>query len=324
MNKKIIIISGDPNSINSEIIYKCWKKLNKNLKSKVYLIANKKLLEAQFKILNYKIKLHEVKSIDENIENLNTKQLKVINISINFKNPFNVSKKIASNFVIKSIELGHKLALRKDVLGIINCPIRKELLKRDNNGVTEYLASKCGVKNNKYAMLIMNNNLAVCPITTHIDIKKITKKLNKNIIFEKIKLIDNWFIKFLNFKPKIGILGLNPHNAELKKNSEEKKYIIPVINKLKKLKYSVKGPLVADTLFINDYKNFDVIIGMYHDQVLTPFKTLYKFNAINLTAGLKYLRVSPDHGVAKNLIRKNKANFLSLFQCVSFIFKLAK
>ena len=97
------------------------------------------------------------------------------------------------------------------------------------------------------------------------------------------------------------MLGLNPHNSELRK-IQKKKIIIPAIKKLKKLGVNVDGPFVSDTIFINDYKNFNVIVGMFHDQVLTPYKSLYKFEAINLTLGLRYLRVSPDHGIAKNLI----------------------
>ena len=79
------------------------------------------------------------------------------------------------------------------------------------------------------------------------------------------------------------------------------------------------GPYSADTIFINDYKKFDVIIGMYHDQVLSPFKALFKFDAINITLGLKYSRMSPDHGTAFNLIKKNKASPESLQKCFSFI-----
>ena len=77
------------------------------------------------------------------------------------------------------------------------------------------------------------------------------------------------------------------------------KLIIPAVKKLKKLGFKVSGPTPADTLFINDYKKYDVIVGMFHDQVITPLKTLFKFDAINITLGLKYLRLSPDHGVAK-------------------------
>ena len=113
-------------------------------------------------------------------------------------------------------------------------------------------------------------------------------------------------------------MGLNPHNAEFKKNSEEERIIKPAIKNLRKLKLKVDGPLVADTIFIDAYKNYDVIIGMYHDQVLAPFKSIFKFNAINITVGLKYSRVSPDHGVAVNLIKKNKANEESLMKCIDY------
>ena len=141
-------------------------------------------------------------------------------------------------------------------------------------------------------MLIRNNKLAVCPLTTHVDIKDVPKKINIKKIVKKITTINNWYRKNLKKKPKFAVLGLNPHNAEFRTNSEEKKIIIPAINKLKKSGFLVEGPLVADTIFINDHKNFDVIIGMFHDQVLAPFKTMFKFNAINITLGLKYLRVS--------------------------------
>ena len=105
------------------------------------------------------------------------------------------------------------------------------------------------------------------------------------------------------------------------KNSEEIKIILPSIRKLKKKSIYVDGPLSADTLFINDFKYYDVIVGMYHDQILTPFKTLYKFDAINITLGLNYPRVSPDHGTAKELIGKNRANEVSLINCLNFINK---
>ena len=94
---------------------------------------------------------------------------------------------------------------------------------------------------------------------------------------------------------------------------------MPTIKKLKQNGINVQGPLVADTLFINEYKKFDIIVGMYHDQVITPFKTIFKFDAINVTLGLKYLRTSPDHGTAIKLIGKNKANPNSLVECIKFI-----
>ena len=88
--------------------------------------------------------------------------------------------------------------------------------------------------------------------------------------------------------------------------TRKKKIIIPAIKKLKNVNIKIDGPYVSDTIFINDYKKFDIIVGMYHDQVLAPFKALFKFDAINLTLGLKYIRVSPDHGVA---IKNNEKKF---------------
>ena len=98
---------------------------------------------------------------------------------------------------------------------------------------------------------------------------------------------------------------------------------MPALTKLKKRGIKVHGPLVADTVFINNYKNYNVIVGMYHDQVLAPFKTIFHFDAINITLGLKYLRLSPDHGPASDLVGKNKANFLSFFQCIKFVNKIS-
>jgi 4-hydroxythreonine-4-phosphate dehydrogenase len=316
---KIIIVAGDPNSINSEIIFKCLKKLKKNIKKKIYIIGSYNLIKQQFKKLKYHIEIEKIKNFDSNIKNNN---LKIIDIDLKFKDPFNVENKKASKYIINCLNIAHKLALKKNVSGLINCAINKKLLVKKNIGVTEYLASKCDVKNNSEVMLIRNKKISVSPITTHIDLKDVSKNINKEIIIKKIKTIHIKFYKLFYKKPKIGLLGLNPHNAELRQDSKEKKVIIPAIQILKKKSINIKGPLIPDNIFIDGYKNYDIIVGMYHDQVLAPFKALFKFNAINITLGLKYIRVSPDHGVATNLIKKNKANPLSLMECIDFINKL--
>jgi len=318
MKKKIVIVSGDPNSINSEIIFKSWKKLDSKVKRKLLFISNFKLMEQQFKKLNYKIKLTDFNTKNNLIKK---NSINILNIDLKFKNPFKVSHNQASKFFISSINLAHKLALNNDVSGVITCPINKALLNNKNIGLTEYLASKSNIKDNSEVMLITNRNLSVCPITTHEHIKYVSKKLNKKLLINKTNTIVKWFKTKIKKNPKIGILGLNPHNAELKKNSEERKIIIHSILKMKKLKINVEGPLIADTLFIKDYKKYDVIIGMYHDQVLAPYKSIFKFDAINLTLGLKYLRVSPDHGIANNIIGKNKADPRSLMECIYFLNK---
>ena len=315
---KIILVGGDPNSVNSEIILKSWKKISNSLKKKIYLISNYNLIKEQSKKLKFSTKFSKVKNIEDR---KNDYSLKIIDINLKYSNPFNVPFEQASKFINKSLNLAHHLAINNKALGIINCPIDKNLLNRNNYGVTEFLASKCNIKNNSEAMLIWNKKLSVSPVTTHIDVRDISKNLTSQIIMNKIITIDKFFKRYFRKKPKIGILGLNPHNAEMKKNSEEKKVILPSIFKLKKKGIKLSGPLVSDTFFIDEFKNYEVIIGMYHDQVLTPFKSMFKFDAINITLGLKYLRVSPDHGVAKNLILKNKANPKSLIRCLNFINK---
>ena len=318
MKKKIILVFGDPNSINSEIIFKSWNKLSDQLKKRIYLVANYDLILSQFKNLNYKINCILVKNI---YEKQNNKNLKIINIDIRFKNPFLVPKKESSLFIRKSLNFAHKLALGSNVAGLINCAVNKNLLSNKNIGVTEFLSKKSRIKKNTEIMMIYNKKLSVVPITTHINLKQVSSKISKSLIFNKILNLRSCFKKNFGIDPKIAVLGLNPHNGEMRKNTEEVKKIIPAIKNLKNLKLKIEGPLVADTIFINDFKNYDIIVGMYHDQILGPFKALFKFDAINITLGLKYLRTSPDHGTASNLIGKNKANPESLIKCINFINK---
>ena len=228
----------------------------------------------------------------------------------------------STKYITECLNLAHKLSQNEDVKGFINCPIDKKLLNKSKKiGVTEFLASKSKVNKGSEVMFIHNKSFSVVPITTHINIKNVSKKININLIIKKMNTLKKDFKKLFDKNPKIGILGLNPHNAELNRNSEEIRIINPAIRKLRKKGFNVEGPLSADTLFVNNYKKYDVIVGMYHDQVLTPFKTLFHFDAINITLGLGYLRVSPDHGPAKDIINKNKANHLSLLRCVKFINK---
>lgn len=321
MKKKIVLVSGDPNSINSEIIFKCWKNLSKKYKKNICIVSNYNLLKDQFKKLNYKVDLIKVNSLDDL---KSSEKLKIIDVKIKYDNPFKVSKKNASKFIIDSFNLAHQLALNPKVAGLINCPIDKNLLNKKQIGITEFLASKCSLKKNSEVMVILGKNLIVSPLTTHIDLKLIPKKINKKLIIDKITKLNFWFKKAKGRKPKIAVLGLNPHNSEFRKESEERKIIIPAVKKLKHLGITLSGPISADTMFINEYKNYDIIVGMYHDQVLTPFKTLFKFDAINITLGLKYVRVSPDHGVAVNRILKKNSDPTSLLRCFDFIINAIK
>ena len=169
-------------------------------------------------------------------------------------------------------------------------------------------------------MIIHNKNLSVCPLTTHLPIKYVSNKINKLEIIDKVKLIDSFWKKKFKKQVKIGVTGLNPHCESIDRFNEDTRIILPAINKLKKLKYNIEGPFAADTNFLkNNRINFDLIIGMYHDQVLTPIKTLFEYNAINITIGLPFIRVSPDHGPNEAMLGKNKSNYLSLFESIKFL-----
>jgi len=151
-------------------------------------------------------------------------------------------------------------------------------------------------------------------------LKDVYKNISKIKIINHVKKIDYFFRKYLKRKPYIAITGLNPHCESNFKKSEEKNTIIPAINYLRSKKFRVTGPFPADTNFLkNIRKKFDVIVGMYHDQVLTPIKTLYEYDAINITLGLPFIRISPDHGPNISMVGKNKSNPQSLINAMTFL-----
>ena len=319
MKKIISIIAGDPNSINSELIFKTWKNLNIKIKKKIILIGNYNLIYKQKNKLKFNINLSKINNIDD-IQPLNS--LKILDFPLRFKDCFNVSRKEASKYVIGCLNYAHNLCKQKKINAFINCPIDKNLIKKKGvYGVTEFLGKKHFSSKFSEVMFLYNKKLSVVPITTHLKIKDISKNIKEKLIVKKVKTLLFYYQKLFNKKPKIAILGLNPHNSELEKNSEEVKNIIPAIKKLKK--YSIiNGPMVADNFFKNEYKKYDVVVGMYHDQVLIPFKNFFKLDAINVTLGLDYIRVSPDHGTAKDIILKKKGDPKSLIKCVEFLNKL--
>ena len=167
--------------------------------------------------------------------------------------------------------------------------------------------------------------------SSHTRVQRSFKK-NRKIIKNKRKVysLGVWqrrngvlyfYVKKFGFKPKIAILGLNPHCESIHKYNEDDKIIKPTIKYLK-AKYDVSGPYSADTIFLkNNRKKFDVIIGMYHDQVLTPIKTLFEYDAINITLGLPFERISPDHGPNEKMLGKNISNPLSLLRAIQFLEK---
>ena len=175
-------------------------------------------------------------------------------------------------------------------------------------------------KTKNFAMLIYNKELSVCPLTTHLPLKKVPKKISNKLIRNKVKLIDNFYKKYFKHKPKIAITGLNPHCESTDDFNEDDKIIKPTTKSLIKSNYRIFGPFAADTIFLrNNRKKYNVIIGMYHDQVLTPIKTLFEYDAINITLGLPFIRISPDHGPNESMLGKNKSNPKSLINALTFL-----
>ena len=317
MNKLIAIIAGEPNSINSEIIAKAWRK-KKNLK-KIFIIGNYSILKKQIFKLGIKTPLVKINKLEDFKKE---KKLYILDVPLKFKSLFNVNSSDTKNYIFKCFYVAHNLAMNKKIIGFINAPVSKKIFNNKYLGVTEYLADK-NKRKNKEVMLIHNKKLSVVPLTTHINIKNVTNKISLNLIRTKIITLNKFYFKLFKKKPKIAVLGLNPHNSENQLHSIENKIIKPAIIKLKRMRININGPYPADTVF--NEKNitaYDVIVGMYHDQVLAPFKALYGFNAINLTLGLKYLRLSPDHGTAQDIVGKNKASPESLINAINFLNKI--
>ena len=315
--KPIIIVAGEPNSIFFEIFFKA---LNyKKFKSPIILIASLNLLKLQMKKLNIKKNIKLLNSFKLKKHKLNNKTINLININYNQRNPFEKITSKSNHYIEQSFESAIKILQKKITNKFINGPISKKFfLKKKFLGITEYLANKTNTKN--FAMLIYNKNLSVCPITTHLPLKKVTKKISKKLIIQKIKLINNFFKKYIKKKPNIAITGLNPHCETIDSFNEDQKILKPTIKNLSKLKYKVSGPFAADTIFLKkNRKKYDVILGMYHDQVLTPIKTLFEYDAINITLGLPFIRVSPDHGPNEKMLGKNLSNPLSLIKAITFL-----
>ena len=314
----ILILNGEPNSVFSEIFFKTLKK--GKIKSPIILISSNKILKKQMKKLNFKKKIKLVNYKNLNSLKLDNKVINLIDIDFNQKNPFEKISKKSNKFIYKSFQIAFEILREGNIKKFINGPIsKKSFLNRKFPGITEYISTKFKTKKN--CMLIYNKNLSVCPLTTHLPIKQVAKKINKKSINEKVILINNFYKNFLGITPRIAVLGLNPHCESLHNFNEDEKIIKPAVNSLKK-RFKISGPYPADTIFIKKIREkFDVIIGMYHDQVLTPIKTLYEYDAINITLGLPFVRISPDHGPNEKMMGKNSSNPLSLIKAINFLDK---
>ena len=323
-NKPIIIVSGEPYSVFSEIFFKLLKSsLYKKYKRPIILIGSYKLLKMQMEKMNFSFRFNLINK--KNIKNtkLDKNNINLIDVNLKFVKPFGKITSRSSKYITQCFNIAMKIMKEKIGFALINGPVSKKyFLNGKYKGITEYLAKKTKKQNNE-VMLIYNKSLAVCPITTHIPLKDVAKKISAKSIQKKIISINNFYINKLKKKPSIAVTGLNPHCESNFKNSEEKNIIMPAIKKAKKKSIKVQGPFPADTLFTkNNIKKYDVIIGMFHDQVIGPLKALYNFEAINITIGLPFIRISPDHGPNDTMLGKKKSDPSSLKEILIFLKKI--
>ena len=318
-NKPIIIVAGEPNSVFLEIFFKCKKKIN--IKKPIVLIASKKLLLLQMKKLGFDFEVNLINANKLKFNLLDNKKINLIDVEFKFNKIFDKISDNSNPYINESFRIALKILKEKNCSGLINGPIsKKHFLKGQSLGITEYLSKK--TKTNNVAMIIFNKRLSVSPVTTHLALKDVNKIISKKKIRTHIKLITEFYKKNFKKKPRIAITGLNPHCESNFKDCEEDKIIIPVIRFLKARNYHVAGPFPGDTIFMKEnLKNFDVVVGMYHDQVLTPMKVLFGFDAINITLGLPFIRISPDHGPNTSMLGKNLSDPKSLIEALKFLDK---
>ena len=320
IREPIIIVAGEPSSVFLEIFFKSLK--FKKYASPLVIIASKKLLQDQMKKLGFFFKINLIDKNFNKFDKLNNKKINLINVEYKFKNSFEKISSKSNDYIRESFEIALQIIKKNKFSKFINGPISKKYFLRGKSlGITEYLAKKTN-KNNNVVMLIFNKKLSISPITTHLALKDVHNHISKKKIYTHIELITEFYKKKFKRKPKIAITGLNPHCESNFNDCEEDAIIIPAIKNLKTKNFKVEGPFPADTIFMqSNLKKFDVIVGMYHDQVLTPMKAIFGFDAINITLGLPFVRISPDHGPNSFMLGKNLSDPKSLIEALKFLDK---
>ena len=310
MNNIIAVTIGDINGVGVDILLKL---INKKKLKNIVLFSNIKIIKKYIVKCNLNIKLNEIK--------------KNVDFKIGYLNIYSYSCKSNIENTLKSITIAHKECLKENYIGLVTLPINKELIikkfYKNFLGHTEYLQK---LEKKKYSnMILYHKKIIISPLTTHLKLKSVTKKIKSQYLFNQIINLNNSLKNDFNIKkPKIIISGINPHAGENGTiGLEEKKIIKPTINKLKKLNVSIYGPFSADTMILNqNLKIYDCFVFMYHDQALIPFKFISNFSGVNFTGNLEIIRTSPDHGTAYNLKGTNKISDKSLINCFNLVKKI--
>jgi 4-hydroxythreonine-4-phosphate dehydrogenase len=307
---------GDLNGIGSEVILKTFEDSRMLELCTPVIFANVKLLSFVKKIFDSTCIFHGIDRLDQIVlGKLNVLNVWQENIEINF----GVNDEKTGKYAIKSFVAATK-ALKEGLIDVlVTAPINKYNIQAENfkfPGHTDYLNQEL---EGDALMLMVQDNLKVGLITDHIAINEVAKHLTEELIVKKIETIKQSLIKDFSInKPKIAVLGLNPHCGDGGViGKEEDEILKPTLKKIFEKGTLVFGPFAADGFFgSNQYEQYDAIIATYHDQGLIPFKTLSFGNGVNYTAGLNKVRTSPDHGTAYDIAGKGIAEFNSFKEAV--------
>tara|TARA_B100001250_G_scaffold392867_1_gene395037 strand:+ start:502 stop:1536 length:1035 start_codon:yes stop_codon:yes gene_type:complete len=319
VNKKKIVLGiscGDVNGIGVEIIIKTFlnnQRLLQLCTPVLYIpesvVTFYKKLYPKFKSFNY----NTVKCAKEAV----VSEFNIINLySQCIDLEPGISTKESAQIAIRSLDLATQDLKKKSINTLLTLPVNKKnisTVKKGFVGHTEYLSQK--MNNDDNLMLLCDKSLRIATLTNHLPISKVAPSITKQIIQEKISiLIDALKIDFGISAPKIAVLGLNPHTGDEGLIGHEDMSIInPAVYEFYERGHLIYGPYSADGFFgSGNYKNFDAILAMYHDQALIPFKLMSFGRGVNYTAGLSMIRVSPDHGVGYDIAGKGTAQINSV------------
>ena len=229
-------------------------------------------------------------------------------------------------YALKSLDAALKDLKSRYIQALVTAPVSKKavsIVKKDFTGHTDYIKRELNTSDN--LMLMVGDFLKIGLVTVHIPLNEISVLLSASKIVSKAQILNDSLRKdFAVLKPKIAVLGLNPHAGESGLlGKEEQEVIIPAVNQLKSSGVMVYGPYSADGFFgSGNFKNFDAVLAMYHDQALIPFKYMHFGNGVNYTAGLEFIRTSPDHGVGYDIAGKNCASEESFRQAIYMACKI--
>src|SRR3990172_5266982 len=295
MKPTIAITMGDPTGVGPEVILKAISDKNITRLCNPVILGDEAVLK--YLISNLKI---------INLSNINPKKLKP-----------GKPDKVCAKAMMAYIEEAVCMAMAGDVDAVVTAPISKEAINRAGynfHGHTEFLAHLTKTKD--YAMMLAGSSLKVILVTIHESIKNVPGLLTTEKVFKTIKITDNTFKRYFCLKkPQIAVAALNPHAGEGGLfGNEDKRIILPAIQKARRLGINASDPLPPDTLFYRAVKNskFDCVVCMYHDQGLIPLKLLHFENGVNVTLGLPIIRTSVDHGTAYDIAWKGIANPASM------------